>query len=266
MYFLLTFLIYNLISYININYKKNKIITSFSTFNQISKTKFLNSYKNKIESKLFNLGFPYKLTTQKYLIVKYLFSLFIALLAFINYKDIKAFVIFYTLTFFAPDFLLFNFKNNEKNILLNEVKNLTESIILNLSAYATLEQALIKSKIALKYPRFINAYDKFIYEYKMNGYDLKEATYNLETKFSSYELSLFLTTLIQGDIEGNLLENLKKFSDTLELNYFKYLKKKSAQRIMYVTLGTVLSLVNIVLVVMYPMFKQVLDSLQILFN
>ena len=95
---------------------------------------------------------------------------------------------------------------------------------------------------------------------------LKQAAINLEKKFDSYELSLFLSTLIQGDAEGNLLENLKKFSDTLELNYFKYLKKKSAERLMYVTIGTVLSLVNIILVVMYPIFKQVVDNLQVIFS
>jgi len=75
-----------------------------------------------------------------------------------------------------------------------------------------------------------------------------------------------LRSLIQGDAEGNLLENLEKFAETLELNYFKYLKKKSAERLMYVTLGTVISLVDIVLVVMYPIFKQVIDNLQVIFS
>ena len=100
----------------------------------------------------------------------------------------------------------------------------------------------------------------------MNGYNLKKCSKNLESKFYSYEMSLFLSTIIQGDIEGNLLENLKRFMDTLELNYFKYLKKKSQERLMYVTLGTVISLLNIVLIVMYPMFKQVIDNLNIIFS
>ena len=165
-----------------------------------------------------------------------------------------------------PNYLIYNFKNKENYILINEIKNLTQSIILNLSAYSTLEQALEKSKSVLTYSRFIKAYHRFIYEYKMNGFNIKEAAIKLDSKFKSYELSLFLTTLIQGDLEGNLLENIKKFSDTLELNYFKYLKKKSSQRLLYVTLGTVISLINIVLVVMYPMFKQVLENLNIMFS
>ena len=138
--------------------------------------------------------------------------------------------------------------------------------MLSLSAYSTLEYALSIAKKTITYPRLVVEFEKFIYEYKMNGYNIKQAAINLQKKFNSYELSLFVSTLIQGDNEGNLLEDLEKFSETLELNYFKYLKKKSAERLLYVTLGTILSLVNIVLVVMYPMFKQVIDNLQIIFS
>lgn len=100
----------------------------------------------------------------------------------------------------------------------------------------------------------------------MSGYNLKDASLRFEKQFLSYELSLFLSTLVQGSIEGNLLENMEKLSETLELNYFKYLKKKSQERLLYVTLGTVISLVNIILIVMYPIFKQVVDNLQIIFS
>ena len=234
-------------------------------YNSKKKTKFINSYIQKIESKLFNLEFPYKLNAKKYLFIKYVLSFIFSVLAFVNYKNILAPIFFYILIFFTPDYLIYNYQNSEKHILINEIKNLTESIILNLSAYCTLEQALTKSKTVLEYERFNLAYDKFIHEYKMNGFNLKDAAINLHSKFRSYDLSLFLTSLIQGDTEGNLLENIKKFSDTLELNYFKYLKKKNSKRLLYVTFGTVLTLVNIVLVVMYPMFKQVIDNLGIMF-
>ena len=258
-------LLYYLISYFNVRKKTKSILNSQKIFDSQKRTRFFNSYVDKIESKLFNLQYPYKLNAKKYLIIKYVFSVIFGIIAFLNYKNIVISIIFVLVIFFIPNYLLFNFKNNEKYILINEIKNLTESIILNLSAYCTLEQSLIKSKSVLEYERFKIAYDKFIYEYKMNGFDIKKAAFNLEARFVSYELSLFITSLIQGDVEGNLLETLKKFSETLQLNYFKYLKKKSSKRLLYVTFGTVLSLINIVLVVMYPMFKQVIDNLEIMF-
>ncbi len=262
----LTALIYNLISYYKVKQKQKVILKSNNIYLSKYKKKFVYSYINKIESKLFNLGYPHKLNTKKYIVFKYVLPIVIFIIGVLNYKSIKISLILFLISFFTPNYLLYSYTKDEKNILINEIKNLTNSIVLSLSAYGTLEYALNIAKGTLTHPRFILAWDKFIYEYKMYGYNIKQAAINLENKFKSYELSLFLSTLIQGDVEGNLLGNLEKFADTLELNYFKYLKKKSAERLMYVTLGTVISLVDIVLVVMYPIFKQVIDNLQVIFS
>ena len=262
----LSILIYNLISYYKIKQKQKAILKSNNIYLSKHKKNFVSSYINKIESKLFNLGYPYKLSTKKYIVFKYVLPIVIFIIGVLNYKSIKISLILFLIFFFTPNYLLYSYTKDENNILINEIKNITNSIVLSLSAYGTLEYALNIAKGTLTHPRFILAWDKFIYEYKMYGYNIKQASINLEKKFKSYELSLFLSTLIQGDAEGNLLENLEKFADTLELNYFKYLKKKSAERLMYVTLGTVISLVDIVLVVMYPIFKQVIDNLQVIFS
>ena len=246
--------------------KQNTILKSNNIYSSNNKKNFINSLVNKIESKLFNLGYPYKLTTKKYIILKYFLPLIIFIIAVINYKSIKISLILSLIFFFIPNYVLSNYTKNEKNLLINELKKLTNSIVLSLSAYGTLEYALNVGRKTLAYKRFQQEFDKFIYEYKMYGYNIKQAAINLENKFNSYELSLFLSTLIQGDIEGNLLEDLEKFSEMLELNYFKYLKKKSAERLMYVTLGTVITLVNIILIVMYPIFMQVIDNLQVIFS
>jgi len=265
-YIALSILLYNLISYFQIIRKQKNILQSNKIYLSRNKKNFISAYINKIESRLFNLGYPYKLSTKKYILFKYLLSTTIFIIAIINYKSIKVPLILFIISFFIPNYLIYSYTKSEKNILINDIKNLTNSIVLSLSAYGTLEYALSIAKTNLTHPRFVLEFDKFIYEYKMHGYNIKQAATNLEKKFNSYELSLFLSTLIQGDSEGNLLEDLEKFSETLELNYFKYLKKKSAERLMYVTLGTVLSLVNIVLVVMYPIFKQVIDNLQVIFS
>lgn len=265
-YIILALLIYNLISYFQIKQKQRLILKSNNIYLSKNRKNFISSFVNNIESKLFNLGYPYKLTTKKYILIKYFMPLIIFIIAIINYRSIKISIILFLISFFTPSYLIRNYINSEKNILINEVKNITNSVILSLSAYGTLENALIIAKNNITHKRFAGAFDKFIYEYKMFGYNVKQAAINLEKRFNSYELSLFLSTLIQGDLEGNLLENLEKFSETLELNYFKYMKKKSAERLMYVTLGTVISLVNIVLVVMYPILRQVIDNLQVIFS
>ena len=265
-YFTLCFLIFNLISFVKLSKKRKNIFSSNKVYISKTKFKYLNSYIDKIESKLFNLGYPFKLNTKKYIIIKFVLPTTFLIAGVINKVSIKGIVILFLLSFFILDYLIFNFKNNEKNILVNEIRNLTNSVIITLSSYATLEQALNSAKMVLTYKRFKEEYERFIYEYKMSGYNLKESGLRLESKFYSYELSLLITTLLQGEKQGNILESMKKYSETLELNYFKYLKKKSAQRLLYVTLATIISLVNIVLIVMYPMFTQVVNNLQIMFS
>lgn len=231
-----------------------------------TKHKYVNNYLNKIESKLFNLGFPYKLNLKKYLFIKYILSSIVFLIAYINYNNFKVPCILFFVIFFTPNYLIYSYKNKEKCLLINELKNITNNLILYLSSYTSLKDSLNLIKPTIKNKRLYVAYEIFLKEYNMNGYKLNLPSRNLEAKFESYELSLFLTSLIQGDKEGNILDAILKYKETLEFNYFKYLKKKAGTRLLYVTFGTVLSLINIVLVIMYPIFMQVVDSLKIIFS
>lgn len=263
-YIVLAVLIFNLISWYII-LKKQKYILSKQRKYILHKKYYLSKYVNKIESKLFNLGYPYKLTTKRYLIIKYLLSIVVFLLAYLNYYSLKIPCILSVIIYLIPDFLVLSYIKKEKYVLINEIRKIVNSLILCLSSYATLKDSLKLSCNNINYKRLKNEYEFFVREYEMNGYKLKPPSKRLENKFSSYELAMFLSTLIQGEKEGSLLEGLEKYRETLELNYFKYLKRKTAKNLLYVTFGTIISLINIVAIVMYPILVQVLNNLQLIF-
>lgn len=246
--------------------KKQKHILLDGKKHLTHKKRYLSKYVNKIESKLFNLGFPYKLTTKKYLAIKYMLSILIFLVSYFNYQSFKVPCILLIITFLIPNYLVYSYIRKERNILISELRNIVNSMIICLSSYTPLKETLILTVAGIKYKRFKQAYETFVNEYKMNGYKLNAPSRILESKFKNYELSLFLGTLLQGEKEGNLLEGLEKYKDTLELNYFKYLKQKADRNLLYVTLGTILSLINIVSIVMYPILVQVLENLQLIFS
>ena len=77
---------------------------------------------------------------------------------------------------------------------------------------------------------------------------------------------MFLQILIQSENEGCIIENLKRFSETLELSYSKYLRSVANKRLGLVVSGTVLMLINIILVSMYPIVIQVINNLQTIFS
>ncbi len=263
-YILLLVIIFNLISLIQIHIRGKQILSNKKRI--ISKTpKCLREYFNKIESKLSNLNYPYKLNKKRYLIIKYLCSSVIFLISYINYKSIKVPLMLLIVIFFIPDYLIYSFVKKEKHILINELNGIVSSLILSLSSYSSLNQSLELAGKNITYKRFKDAYVMFVKTYVMNGFSLKNPAKTLMNKFKSYELTLFLTTLIQGENEGKFIESLERYKEVLEINYFKYLKRKAVTKSLYLTLVTVLSLINLVAIVMYPIIVQVIDNLQLIF-
>lgn len=162
--------------------------------------------------------------------------------------------------------MIYSFKKSENILIINELQSIVNNMIICLSAYTTLKEALDVSVKSIVYKRLQKELEIFVRSYELFGYDIQRASNTLDGKFESYELGMFISILKQSEREGNILENLEKFSSILDLSYFKYLKRQSARRLFNVTLGTVLLLVDIALIVMYPIFVQVMQNLQTIFK
>jgi hypothetical protein len=100
----------------------------------------------------------------------------------------------------------------------------------------------------------------------MYNFNILRAIEDFKEKFSSYEFNMFLTVLKECEREGNAVESLEAFGKTLDFAYFKYLKLKSANRIIFVSLATVISLINIFLIIMYPIAIQISQNLTDIFK
>lgn len=270
LFFLLEILIYNLIVFSLVTKKNKSIFDKQRIFtNSRIKTNSNNIIINLVKKKeelLKKLDFPYKLTIKKYIFIKYFFSIIIFIFAIINYKNFKIPTTLFLISFFLPNYLIYSFKKKENIMLISEIKNLTSNLILIFSSNVPIRDMFSLSLISLKTTRFKKEYEHFIYNYEHNGYSLKNALKRLESKFDSYELSLFINTILDLEKQGNIKEGLEKFLQTIELSYFKYLKRKQENRLLYVVFGTVLILINITLIIMYPIFMQVINNLGIIFT
>lgn len=230
-----------------------------------AKNTHINSYRKKIQQNLLNLENPYKLNLTKYIIIKYILSPIFFLIAYINYQNIIISFLLFIITFYLVDFLIYLYKKEENVKIINEIKNFNLNLILYLSCYAPLKTALRNSINSLSYPRIIKAFNRFVYIYEATGYNLFKASKEIEKKFNSYELNMFINLLKQGEKEGKLIENLERFDETLELSYFKYLKRQSDKQLVYVIIGCMLSLGSMSLVVIYPMIIDIMNNLQKIF-
>lgn len=267
--YVIIFIFSNLIIYNLINlYLCNKNATKITDNNKskISSNIHINSYKKKIEQSLLKLGNPYKLNLKKYLIIKYVISPIVFLIAYLNYNNIIISLLLFLIVFYSINFLIYMFRKEENIKIINEIKNLNLNLILYLSCYTPLKEAIMKAINSLTYPRIIGCLKRFVYIYELNGYNLTSALRVIEEKFSSYELNMFLSLLKQGEKEGKLVENLERFDETLELSYFKYLKRQSEKQLVYILLGIMASLGSMSLTVIYPMVIDIMNNLQQIFS
>ena len=262
--------VYNFLNLYLFNKTKNKVLINNKNvkthkFNFQSSSR-LNSYKNKVKETLSNLEHPYKINLKKYFFIKYIFSPVISIIAYINYRNAYIPIFLFLLSFYSVNYLIYQYKKEEKIKLINEIRNFNLNLVLYLSAYTPLKTALKYSIKALSYERFLKSMEKFVYLYEATGYNLIKSIRELENKFDSHELCMFLNLLKQGEKEGKLIENLERFGETLELSYFKYVKRQSSKQLAYVSIGTVLLLGNIALIVMYPLAIEIINSLQTIFS
>ncbi|MEG0872748.1 MAG: hypothetical protein RSD14_01295 [Clostridia bacterium] len=127
-------------------------------------------------------------------------------------------------------------------------------------------ESLKLSVTPISHKRFKIEFEKFVNNYMMYNFNILKAVEEFETKFNSYEFNMFLSILIQGEKEGNMLEGLETFNDSLDLMYFKYLKLKASKRLLFVSFATIISLINSFVIVMYPIAVQVSSNLTDIFK
>lgn len=252
--------------YITVKNKEKYIFSKNSNIKFYNKSSKLNSYFNKIETKLYNLGYPYRLNLKLYLVIKYLLSTFLFLYIIFRYNNFFIAILILILFMIFPDVLIQLYKKNEGKLIINEISNIVQSLILSLSAGLPLYDALKTSSISVRYPRLKREYTIFLENYILYNFDIDKSVNEFSKKFDSYEFNMFLSILLDSKLQNNLLEILENFNENLELSYFKYLKFKSSKNTMMVIISTVIILIDTILLIMYPMLMQIIENLQKIFS
>lgn len=257
---------YNLISYYFISKKAKYVITKKNKFITKINFKFLDNYFKKIDENLNSIGNPYGLTLKKYILIKYFISSFLFIVQLFNSKNILVSFLLLIVFFLLPDILIKTYKRTESIQLINEISNIVQNIILSLSANMSLYDSLKSSIDCINNKRFKYEYTNFINNYIMYNFNIVKASGDFQKKFSSYEFNMFLSILIQGEKEGNMLELLESFSGSMDLMYFKFLKYKAARKTFVIIFSTVISMANSFLIVLYPIIIQLVDNFSNIFK
>lgn len=267
------FISYNFVSYYYV-LKKSKCILDLD--NKVSnffyyillkiKFKRLKTYFISREKNLQDIGNPYGIDIVKYLFIKYILSFILFFILFYNSKSILYSIILFLIIYFFPDILVSLFKINESSKLINEISNIVQNIILSLSANMSLYNSLFSSINLIKYNRFKIEFENFINRYKMYNYNILKAVNNFENKFSSYEFKMFLSILVECEKEGNYIELLENFNESLEIRYIKSVNFQYIKNLSLTMFSIIVSLLNSLFIVGYPIIYEITSNMYKMFK
>ena len=212
------------------------------------------------------MGNPYGINYFKFNLIKYFISPLIFILVVFRSHNIILSLTYSLCFFYIPNFLIYRFIKNESIKIINDISEVSNNLKLALSCNIPLHESLKYVINNIEYVRFKEGFNLFINDYLMYNFNMIKAIDNFKLKFSSYEFNMLLNIILQGDREGKIIESLTIFSETLDLSYFKYLKYKEAKRIIFVTIASIISLINITILAAYPIIIQISNNLQNIFN
>ncbi|MDD4375209.1 MAG: hypothetical protein PHR25_00270 [Clostridia bacterium] len=233
---------------------------------KLSSNYYIKKHFINIEKKIKTSGHPYGITLKRYLFVKYILSIILFLLSIINNNNLPTSISIFIIVFYFPNILIYIKRNQERTEIVKEFRNVTDAMIVLLTAEMPFKNALRQARNVIELKRLKLEYTIFYNNYEMYNYNIKKATNQLNSAFDYYEVKLFLSTLLNSEREGNVIENLEKYNTVLDVSYSRYLNKQMGKKLIYLTLGTVLSLINILLMVMYPIFIEMAQNLQTIFK
>ena len=266
---ILPIIVYNCLDKYLINKKGKNIVGNINENPKLklkSMPHFINRYLSNIRRSLLDLSNPFGLSLKKYIFIKYVLSIVFFIVSIINKNNSLVSITILVIVYFMPNILIKIFKNNERILVIKNLRKIVNAIIISLSASLTLEDSIKSCVEIIDYIRLKKEFEIFIRNYRIYGYNMRKAITILKQKFNYYEVELFLSTLLNGESDGNLMESLEKYNMVLDMSYSKYLAKEKSNRLLYLTFGTILSLINIIIIVMYPMFIEVTENLKMIFS
>lgn len=261
------FISFNVYSYYSMK-KKSFLVKSKKKheIHFISSERKFYCYFNRICIELDHLGNPYGLNGKKYIIIKYFLSIALFIIMYFNSRNLVTSIFLFLSFFFLPNILISVYKKKESILMVEDISNIVQNIILSLSANMNLYHSLKISVSAISYKRLKEEYAKFVENYMLYNFNLYKAISLFSDKFHSFEFNMFLSLLSQGEKEGNMMEILETFSDSLELMYFKNLKYKASRKMLGIILITVVILINSFMIVLYPIMIEITTSFTKLFR
>ena len=226
---------------------KNK---DFYFKNFISKINFLKT-KDLFLSKQ---GYPLKLDSIRYYLFKVSLGLLFLFAGIINYNSVFLGTFLGFLGYLFVDFYIFLNKKTRNSQICTDLYNVINSICLQLSAHVSLKDSLKYQYENCHNKDFKKSMIEFSTAYELSELNIDTATKILKDKYDILEIDMFCNALSEYNKVGDIVEILENLSTNLEEKQIDSIKDATRTKIVYITLGVIIALMNIILLIFYPLF------------
>ena len=211
-------------------------------------------------------GYPLNLNVISYYAIKISLALLLFFAGSINYKSIIIAVLLATLGYFFIDIYILVNRKSRNNEICADLLNVVDSMSLQLSAEVTLKDSLRRQFENCKNKDFKKAILEFSMQYELSELNINESLDELKNKFDILELNMFCNSLKQFNKVGNIIEILDNLSNVLKVKYLEKIKDATRTKVLYITLGVIIALGNIIMLTFYPLFISVGQGFNTIFN
>ena len=199
-------------------------------------------------------------------IVTYFISKIALLITFcylgaVNYKSALMSILFGLAGFSLPDIMIKIQKNAEKKQIHIDLLNIVECIKVQMSSNIPLIIALKNTPELCKNKKLKNAlYDMYL-EYELNGYSLMSSINKMKNTFKILEINMFLAAIEQQVKYGQAFETYENLIIILKEKYIEYIENGTQSKMMIMTIGIIIVLINLAVMGCYTIIVEVNQNL-----
>ena len=236
------------LSKLNNNLKSKTKDVKFKNF--ISKINFLKTKDVYLKKQ----GYPLRLDSIRYYVLKIAMALIFLMASIKNYDSITISIFLSLIGYFFVDFYIFLNKKSRDTEICNDLYNVVNSISLQLSSHMSLKDSFKYQFENCINKDFRRAMIDLSTTYELSELNINIATKGLREKFELVEIDMFCNALDEYNQTNSITEILDNLSAILGEKQIDAHKEETRTKVIYITVGVIIALSNMIMVVFYPLF------------
>ena len=246
--------------------RKQKLFNKFIAEEYKLKSGMASGFLEKTRDMLYKQGCPLGLKVFSYYMVKLALFLLLFILGTINYKSLVMGVILGFAGFYAVNIYIYLNSLRRNSLIRYDLLNVVDSLYLQMSANVTLKDSLRGLHEVCKDKDLKHALIVLAGKYQLSKFNIEHAAEEFKKNFDILEIDMFAAALKQQISQGSSLEVLGNLSDILRDGYIDRLNLNTKGKVLLITLGVVIILVNIILLTFFPIFVDISSNMREIFK